>query len=98
KLREPDSVVLTPALFRSCVLDSLESFFCEERPPMDIVKFSAKQQRIIFRVPEEFYQMTRACMRHIGHYQDTPCHFQVLEASKDSLDFEKSSEKDISED
>ncbi|KAH8308218.1 hypothetical protein KR059_008452, partial [Drosophila kikkawai] len=89
KLRDPDNVVLTPALFRNCLLDAMESFFCEDKPVLEIVKFCALQQRIIFRVPEEFYEMTRIAIPLIGHYQQNPCHFEVLETSKTMLDFEK---------
>ncbi|EDV53114.1 uncharacterized protein LOC6554227 [Drosophila erecta] len=96
KLRDPDAVVLTPALFRSCVLDALDSFFCEEKPTLEIVKFSAQQHRVVFRVPEELHDMTRISIEHISHYQQIPCHFEILETSKSSLDFEKSIEKTLS--
>ncbi|XP_016980235.1 uncharacterized protein LOC108045422 [Drosophila rhopaloa] len=95
KLRDPDTVVLTPSLFRNCVLDALDSFFCEEKPTMEIVKFCALQQRVIFRVPEELYEMTRISLELIGHYQETPCHFQILQTSKSTLDFEKDIEKNF---
>ncbi|KAI8046926.1 hypothetical protein M5D96_003146, partial [Drosophila gunungcola] len=72
KLRDPDTVILTPALFRNCVLNALESFFCEEKPTMEIVKFCTHQQRVIFRVPEELYDMIRISLELIGHYQETP--------------------------
>jgi len=93
KLRDPDTVVLTPALFRSCVINALDSFFCEEKPTLEIVKFCAQQQRVIFRVPGDLYEMTRISLDLIGHYQETPCHFQVLQTSKSALDFEKNIEK-----
>ncbi|KAH8278698.1 hypothetical protein KR018_007298, partial [Drosophila ironensis] len=92
KLRDPKAVVLTPALFRSCVLDTLDSFLCEDKFVLEIVKFCAKQQRVIFRVPEELKEMTMACLQLIGHYQETPCHFQVLESSKSPLNFDKMGE------
>ncbi|KAH8279993.1 hypothetical protein KR054_010793, partial [Drosophila jambulina] len=94
KLRDPDIVVLTPALVRSCLLDAMDSYFCEEKPVLEIVKFCALQQRIIFRVPEECYEMTRISIPLIGHYQQNPCHFEVLETSKTMLDFEKVCEKE----
>ncbi|XP_017091702.2 uncharacterized protein Rpp14b [Drosophila bipectinata] len=89
KLRDPDAVVLTPSLFRNCIIDSLDSFFCEEKFTLEIVKFCAQQQRVIFRVPQELHDMTCGCLELIGHYQEIPCHFQVLETSKTALDFEK---------
>ncbi|KAH8362707.1 hypothetical protein KR084_000033, partial [Drosophila pseudotakahashii] len=95
KLRDPDTVILTPALFRSCVLNALDSFFCEEKPTLEIVKFCAQQQRVIFRVPEELYEVTRIILNLIGHYQETPCHFEVLQTSKSTLDFEKNIEKNL---
>ncbi|XP_017055716.1 uncharacterized protein LOC108097727 [Drosophila ficusphila] len=95
KLRDPDAVVLTPALFRGCVLEALDSFFCEEKPTLEIVKFCALQQRVVFRVPEELFNMTRNSLELIGHYQQTPCHFQVLHTSKSILDFEKDIEKNF---
>ncbi|KAH8246963.1 hypothetical protein KR032_005515, partial [Drosophila birchii] len=94
KVRDPDNVVLTPALFRSCLIEAMESFFCEERPGLEIVKFCGTQQRIIFRVPEEFYEMARISIPLIGHYQQSPCHFEVLETSKTMLDFEKVAEEE----
>ncbi|EDW99059.1 uncharacterized protein LOC6538834 [Drosophila yakuba] len=96
KLRDPDAVVLTPALFRSCVLEALDSFFCEEKPTLEIVKFCAQQQRVVFRVPEELHDIVRMSIELIGHYQQMPCHFEILQSSKSSLDFEKSIEKTLS--
>jgi len=95
KLRDPTAVALTPSLFRSCVLDALDSFFCEEKPTLEIVKFCAQQHRVIFRVPEQLHDMTRISIELIGHYQQIPCHFEILETSKSSLDFEKSIEKTV---
>ncbi|EDW83927.1 uncharacterized protein Dwil_GK13870 [Drosophila willistoni] len=91
KLRDPESVVLTPAYFRGCILNSLESFFGDigGQTTVDIVKFSVQQRRVIFRVPEDFYERTRVATTLIGHYQEVPCHFQVLESSKSLLDFDK---------
>ncbi|KAH8385892.1 hypothetical protein KR200_005848, partial [Drosophila serrata] len=94
KIRDPDDVVLTPALFRSCVIDAIYSFCCEEKPILEIVKFCALQQRIIFRVPEDLFDVARICIPLIGHYQQSPCHFEILETSKTMLDFEKVSEKE----
>ncbi|XP_017076309.2 uncharacterized protein LOC108111386 [Drosophila eugracilis] len=95
KLRDPDAVVLTPSLFRNCVLDAFESFFCEEKTTLEIVKFCAQQQRVIFRVPEDTFEMIRISLELIGHYQEMPCHFKILQASKSTLDFEKDIEKNL---
>ncbi|XP_030371401.1 uncharacterized protein LOC115621783 [Scaptodrosophila lebanonensis] len=91
KLRDPEQVVLTPAYFRGCILNSLESFFGEigGKTQLDIVRFSAGKKRVVFRVPEDFFERTRTAVTLIGHYQEVPCHFQVLETSNTPLDFEK---------
>ncbi|XP_017967292.1 uncharacterized protein LOC108659070 [Drosophila navojoa] len=91
KFRDFDKVELTPIYFRGCVLNSLEKFFGEigGKTSLDIVKFSVEQRRVVFRVPEEFYKRTHTVITLIGHYQEVPCHFQVLKTSKTPLDFEK---------
>ncbi|EDW39312.1 GL14026 [Drosophila persimilis] len=91
KLRNPEAIIFTPIFFRSCVLNALESFFGDlgGKTNMDIVKFCDKQQRIVFRVPEEFFERTRTALSLIGHYQEVPCHFQVIGTSKTALDFDK---------
>lgn len=96
KFRDFDSVVLTPVYFRGCVQNSLERFFGEigGGTNLEIIKFSVEQRRVVFRVPEEFFERTRAAVTLIGHYQEVPCHFQVLKTSKTPLDFEKDEENE----
>ncbi|BFF92231.1 uncharacterized protein DMAD_10329 [Drosophila madeirensis] len=97
KLRYPEAVLFTPIYFRGCVLSALESFFGDlgGKTQMDIVKFCTKQHRIIFRVPEEFFERTRTALSLIGHYQEVPCHFQLLDASKAVLDFDKDNAEEV---
>ncbi|XP_034115339.1 ribonuclease P protein subunit p14-like [Drosophila albomicans] len=96
KFRDLDSVVLTPVFFRGCVQNSLERFFGQigGDTTLEIIKFSAEQQRVVFRVPEEFYERTRASITLIGQYQEVPCHFRVLKTSKTPLDFIKEGENE----
>ncbi|ALC46254.1 CG34317 [Drosophila busckii] len=91
KIRHCDTIELTPTYFRGCVLNSLEGFFGEigGKTTLEIVRFSVEQRRVVFRVPEEFAQRTRTAISLIGHYQEVPCHFQVLQTSKTPLDFDK---------
>ncbi|XP_022210971.2 uncharacterized protein LOC111066562 [Drosophila obscura] len=98
KLRYPEAVLFTPINFRGCVLSALESFFGDlgGKTSMDIVKFSTKHHRIIFRVPEEFFERTLTALSLIGHYQEVPCHFQVIDTSKTALDFDKDNAEEIS--
>ncbi|KAH8388383.1 hypothetical protein KR093_005372 [Drosophila rubida] len=96
KFRDLDSVVLTPVFFRGCVQNSLERFFGEigGGTTLEIIKFSAEQRRVVFRVPQEFYERTRAALTLIGYYQEVPCHFCVLRSSKTPLDFKKDGENE----
>lgn len=94
KSRDFDSIEFTPIFFRGCVLNQIERFFGEigGQTTLDIIKFSVNQRRVVFRVPDEYFERTRAAISLIGHYQDVPCHFRVLETSKTPLDFVKEGE------
>jgi len=91
KLRDPDSVTLTPVFLCGCILNSLASIFGEigGQTALEIVKFSSSQKRSIFRVPEAFLERVRIAISLIGYYQEEPCHFQVLSTSRKPLDFEE---------
>ncbi|XP_017038130.1 uncharacterized protein Rpp14a [Drosophila kikkawai] len=97
KLRDPESVTLTPVFLCGCILNSLASVFGEigGQTSVKIVKFSASQQRSVFRVPENFLQRVRIALSLIGYYQEVPCHFQVLSTSPKRIDFEDSEEEVI---
>ncbi|XP_017055807.1 uncharacterized protein LOC108097788 [Drosophila ficusphila] len=97
KLRDPDSVTLTPVFLLGCVCNSLTSIFGEigGQTPLEIVKFSSGQKRYIFRVTEDFLERVRIAISLIGYYQEVPCHFQVLNTSRKALDFEDSEEEFI---
>ncbi|SPP80953.1 uncharacterized protein LOC117582873 [Drosophila guanche] len=90
KLRDTESVVLTPGYLSGCILNSLDNLFGEigGRTSLDIVKFSAADRRLILRVPQEFVERARIAVTLIGHYQEVPCHFQVLKTSNKQLDFD----------
>ncbi|XP_017076163.1 uncharacterized protein LOC108111286 [Drosophila eugracilis] len=92
KLRDPDSVTLTPVFLYGCIFNSLASIFGEigGQTTVDIVKFSTEQNRFIFRVTEDFLERVRIALTLIGYYQEVPCHFQVLNTSQKPLDFEES--------
>ncbi|KAH8383170.1 hypothetical protein KR009_007141 [Drosophila setifemur] len=94
KLRDPDSVTLTPAFIYGSILNSLASIFGEigGQTSLEIVKFSADQKRSVLRVPREFLERVRIALALIGYYQEVPCHFQVLQASAKPLDFEEAEE------
>ncbi|KAH8417900.1 hypothetical protein KR222_007857, partial [Zaprionus bogoriensis] len=94
KFRDFDSVVFTPIYFRGCVQNSLERFFGEigGKTTLQIIKFCVQQRRVVFRVPEEFFERVRAAITLIGYFQEVPCHFKVLNTSKQPLDFTKAGE------
>lgn len=95
KLRDPDSVTLTPVFFCGCIHSSLASIFGEigGQTILEIVKFSSSQKRSILRVPENVLDRVRVAIALIGYYQEVPCHFQVLSTSRKPLDFEESPEE-----
>ncbi|XP_017140869.1 uncharacterized protein LOC108154921 [Drosophila miranda] len=97
KLRDTESIVLTPGYLIGCILNSLESLFGEigGKTSLDIVKFSAAERRLILRVPQEFVERARIAVTLIGHYQEVPCHFQVLNASKNQLDFDSKNDENV---
>lgn len=90
KLREDYSAVITPAYFQGSIESSLLELFGEigGQTEVELVKFDNSQKRGILKVPHEFSSKTRAAITLIGHYQDIPCHFQVLKTSAQPLDFE----------
>uniref|UniRef100_A0A6P4EQ80 Uncharacterized protein LOC108045423 n=1 Tax=Drosophila rhopaloa TaxID=1041015 RepID=A0A6P4EQ80_DRORH len=97
KLRDPDSVTLTPVFLCGCILNSLTNIFGEigGQTTLEIVKFSSTDKRFIFRVSEDFLKRVRIAISLIGYYQEVPCHFQVLSTSQKPLDFEASPEEFI---
>lgn len=94
KSRHFDSIVFTPNYFRGCILNNIQRFFGEigGQASLEIIRFSVPQRRVVFRVPNEFSQRTRATIALIGHFQDVPCHFRVLKSSDKPLDFVKEGE------
>ncbi|XP_052847979.1 uncharacterized protein LOC128259554 [Drosophila gunungcola] len=97
KLRNPDSVTLTPVFLCGCIVNSLTNIFGEigGQTTLEIVKFSSTEKRSIFRVSEDFLERARIAISLIGYYQQVPCHFQVLSTSRKPLDFEDSAEEFI---
>ncbi|KAI9578186.1 hypothetical protein GQX74_015072 [Glossina fuscipes] len=87
-LRDEKSAIITPAYFHGCVENSILDLFGEISgySELELIQFSKAQKRGVFKVPKTFYEQIRASIALIGHYQDIPCHFEVLRDSEECIE------------
>lgn len=74
---------LLPVYVKGCIDQSLHRIFGEigGHTTVDVLKFDVKQNRLILRVPEQFYVKLRAALTLIDSFQGIPCYFHVQSAS-----------------
>ncbi|XP_053680448.1 ribonuclease P protein subunit p14 [Anopheles nili] len=74
---------LSAIYVKGCIEKSLTTIFGEigGQTEVDVLKFDQKRQRLILRVPKDFYVKLRAAITFIGEFQGVPCNFLVKKAS-----------------
>lgn len=87
KLRDINNeAVITSVYFLGSIVRSLQEFYgevttvCSE---LELLKFDPQKKRGTLKVPSNFYIETRAAIALISHYQDIPCHFNVINTSQE---------------
>lgn len=73
-----------PVFVKGSIEQSLRTTFGEigGQTTFDLLKFDESRQRLILRVPKEFYVKLRSALTLISTFQGVPCHFYIHSVSK----------------